>query len=244
MNLAVKSPAGPTRPRTPALLPTPERDGAPDALRAQGAQHEAEEPLPPATSGYQKSQASSPSAAPKSPSLSWRTQIWPRKQLGGQVHTSEVFGCGEDDGQGFIYTALVEGDQLSERWAGLAEPQRLSVCEQLGAMVKAWRCLKPGSSQHHIGHVQPSQGPFHGQDAVQEFQDGCGIELDSSSIATVFTHADLHPLSIILSPEPEAKVSAIIDWARSGWNPDYWEFCKAHHVRRYSDSFGEDLQEE
>lgn len=31
----------------------------------------------------------------------------------------------------------------------LAELQQLSVCEQLGAMVKAWRCLKPDTGRHY-----------------------------------------------------------------------------------------------
>ncbi|KAF1968064.1 kinase-like protein [Bimuria novae-zelandiae CBS 107.79] len=43
----------------------------------------------------------------------------------------------------------------------------------------------------------------------------------------VFTHADLHPSNIMVSPDGSGKVLAIIDWHQSGWYPDYWEYCKA-----------------
>lgn len=48
---------------------------------------------------------------------------------------------------------------------------------------------------------------------------------DNASIK--FTHADLHPTNIMLTPEGETpRVVTIIDWHQSGWYPDYWEFCK------------------
>jgi aminoglycoside phosphotransferase (APT) family kinase protein len=45
--------------------------------------------------------------------------------------------------------------------------------------------------------------------------------------AVVFTHADLHPSNILVSESSPCRVIAWIDWAQSGWYPDYWEFCKA-----------------
>ncbi|KAI9163543.1 hypothetical protein HJFPF1_05160 [Paramyrothecium foliicola] len=43
----------------------------------------------------------------------------------------------------------------------------------------------------------------------------------------VFTHADLHPSNIMVSRESPCAVIAIVDWAQSGWYPDYWEYCKS-----------------
>ncbi|EHA49219.1 hypothetical protein MGG_17482, partial [Pyricularia oryzae 70-15] len=108
------------------------------------------------------------------------------------------------------------------------ELQQLSVCEQLGAMVKVWRCLIPDTAPVNTGGVcnrpvnkilrlHPAlAGPFHEQNAVQEFQNGCGVKLDSSLMVAFFTRANLHPLNIILSPEPYGRVTAIINWAQSG----------------------------
>jgi hypothetical protein len=45
--------------------------------------------------------------------------------------------------------------------------------------------------------------------------------------AVVFTHADLHPSNILVSGSSQCRGIALIDWAQSGWYPDYWEFRKA-----------------
>ena len=41
---------------------------------------------------------------------------------------------------------------------------------------------------------------------------------------TVFTHGDLNPSNILVR---EGEVVAIIDWAFSGWYPEYWEYTSA-----------------
>ncbi len=48
-------------------------------------------------------------------------------------------------------------------------------------------------------------------------------------VPIVFTHADLHPSNIILSPNKEtgSRVATVVDWQQSGWYPAYWEYCKA-----------------
>lgn len=58
--------------------------------------------------------------------------------------------------------------------------------------------------------------------------------------ACVMTHADLHPRNIIIQllpasendpsqdlTEKQISVVAVIDWDKSGWYPEYWEFIKA-----------------
>ncbi|KAG6809558.1 hypothetical protein H0H92_015816 [Tricholoma furcatifolium] len=47
---------------------------------------------------------------------------------------------------------------------------------------------------------------------------------DTSSIR--FTHTDLSPMNIIVSPTT-TEVMGIIDWQESGWYPEYWEYVKA-----------------
>ena len=51
---------------------------------------------------------------------------------------------------------------------------------------------------------------------------------DDSNI--VFTHSDLHPSNILVSPEKPRSIVSILDWQQSGWYPDYWEFCKAEYT--------------
>jgi aminoglycoside phosphotransferase (APT) family kinase protein len=51
-------------------------------------------------------------------------------------------------------------------------------------------------------------------------------EVHTAPYQTHFTHADLAPRNIIVR---HGRVVAIIDWAFSGWYPEYWEFTKAHY---------------
>jgi hypothetical protein len=44
--------------------------------------------------------------------------------------------------------------------------------------------------------------------------------------AVVFTHADLNPRNIMVTQLSPHCVTALIDWAESGWYPAYWEFFK------------------
>jgi thiamine kinase-like enzyme len=51
-----------------------------------------------------------------------------------------------------------------------------------------------------------------------------------------FTHADLNPRNIIVSPVNPSRV-VIVDWQQSGWYPDYWEYCKALYATSYKDEW-------
>lgn len=57
------------------------------------------------------------------------------------------------------------------------------------------------------------------------------------SCAIKFTHGDLHPSNILVSPEGTgpARIVAIIDWHQSGWFPAYWEYCKAVYCVYYEE---------
>lgn len=48
---------------------------------------------------------------------------------------------------------------------------------------------------------------------------------DSGTIK--LTHGDLHQGNIMISTTSPPRVLAVIDWAHSGWYPEYWEYCKA-----------------
>ncbi|POR33125.1 Uncharacterized protein TPAR_06647 [Tolypocladium paradoxum] len=184
------------------------------------------------------------------------TQIMVREKLQGQVTVPEVFGWTEDGGQRFIYMSLIEGSTLHERWEDMSEAERGAVCEELRCAVKAWRTLEQDKHDRYIGSLnkQPLNdifvadypqlaGPFQGANAVQQFQDACGIEI-SGDVPIVFTHDDLLAPNILLTPGPNPKVAAIIDWGQAGWYPAYWEYCKVRRVRMHPSCFSFAAQEE
>ncbi|TQB69519.1 hypothetical protein MPDQ_001730, partial [Monascus purpureus] len=157
-----------------------------------------------------------------------QTQIMICKHLKGQVPVPEVFGWTEDGGQVFIYMSLIEGETLQERWGDMNENERRFVCEELKCMVKAWRSLEQDRHDHYVGSLgrQPLNeifllshpnitGPFQGANAVQQFQDACGIKINGEA-PIVFTHDDLVPPNILLSSGPNPRVAAIIDWGQAG----------------------------
>ncbi|KAJ5289505.1 uncharacterized protein N7443_009758 [Penicillium atrosanguineum] len=184
------------------------------------------------------------------------TQNMGYKQLKGKVPVPEVFGWTENGGQVFIYMSLIRGEPLEQRWGALNDEERNAVCKELNDMAKAWISLEKPDQTLYVGGLdnQPLNdiflsshrdlaGPFHGADAVQKFQNGCDIEIDGE-VPVVFTHDDLVPPNILLSPGTNPVVAAIIDWGQAGWYPAYWEYCKAHHVRPNPEYFDEDLDEE
>ncbi|KAK1640656.1 phosphotransferase enzyme family protein [Colletotrichum phormii] len=188
--------------------------------------------------------------------LEAQTQKMVHEQLQGKVPVPEIFGWTEDGGQRFIYMSLIEGATLQERWCDMNEDEKRAVCEELQEMVKALRALEQDSHDRFIGSLgkQPLneiflashpdlRGPFVGSNAVQQFQDACGIEIDSEA-PIVLTHDDLVPPNVVLSLGLNPKVAAIIDWGQAGWLPAYWEYCKARRVRLNPKFFSDAAQEE
>lgn len=110
------------------------------------------------------------------------------------------------------------------------------------------KCLLGGLDDQPLNDIflaghQELAGPFHGTDAVQKLQDGCDIEINGE-VPVVFTHADLVPPNILLSPGPNPVVAAVLDWGQAGWYPAYWEYCKARRVRPNPEYSDEELDEE
>ncbi|OQE31056.1 hypothetical protein PENFLA_c002G09407 [Penicillium flavigenum] len=141
------------------------------------------------------------------------------------------------------------------------EDERLAVCDELKQIVKVWRVLPQGEQNSSIGMQfrkatvneatvnggfpqvpSGSRWPFQGANAIRQFQDSCGVEINSD-VPIVFTHNDLVPPNILLSPGPNPKVAAIIDFGQAGWYPAYWEYCKARRVRVDPEHFSDATQE-
>ncbi|KAK0714409.1 kinase-like domain-containing protein [Apiosordaria backusii] len=170
------------------------------------------------------------------------TQRYVYRRLQGLVPVPQVLGWAEDDHQGFIYMSLIDAPTLAERWNGLSESERHSICHELHELVQRWRELEQDPEEVYIGAVgkrplndilikdkSDLYGPWVGSDAVRIFQEACYIDLDDDA-PIVFTHGDLVPCNILVTEGENPKVAAIIDWAQAGWYPSYWEWCKAKWV--------------
>ncbi|GAQ10346.1 hypothetical protein ALT_7667 [Aspergillus lentulus] len=185
-----------------------------------------------------------------------QTQIMLREQLQNRVPVPEIFGWAQDAEQTFLYMSFIEGEMLMERWGGLNKDERRAICEELGRFVKMIRSLEQDRHAPYIGSLgrQPLNdiflkdypdlaGPFQGTTAIEQFHNTCGINI-SSEVPIVFTHNDLLPPNIIISPGRDPKVAAIIDWGQAGWYPAYWEYCKARWItlnpRLFNVAFQED----
>ncbi|OHE99946.1 phosphotransferase enzyme family protein [Colletotrichum orchidophilum] len=123
-----------------------------------------------------------------------------------------------------LYISLIEGVTLQERWCNKNEDERRAICKELKKMAKAlraleqdkhdrffWRLGKQLLNDIFLAYRPDLRGPFVGLNAVQQFQDACGIEIDSE-VPIVFTHDDLVLPNVILSLGRNPKVAAIIDW--------------------------------
>ncbi|EAL89363.1 aminoglycoside phosphotransferase family protein [Aspergillus fumigatus Af293] len=173
--------------------------------------------------------------------------------LQNRVPVPEVFGWAEDANQIFLYMQFIEGETLIARWGSLDEDERRAICEELRGYLKMIRSLEQDLYIGSLGNRPLNDiflknhpdlvGPFLGKNAVKQFHSSCGIEI-SCKTHVVFTHNDLLPPNIIISPGQSPKVAAIVDWAQAGWYPAYWEYCKAWWVRvnptHFNDAFQED----
>ncbi|KAF4823484.1 hypothetical protein CGCTS75_v010321 [Colletotrichum tropicale] len=167
-----------------------------------------------------------------------------REKLQGKVPVPEVFGWVNDGEQGFMYMFLVEGDTLEERWSEMAEDERLDVCKELRVMVnarRAWKKMRVKGSHLKqplndiiLRDYPESSGPFEGPDAIEKFHTTCGIKIDNKK-EVLFTHADLLPSNIMLTPGLLPRVAAINDWEQTGWYPEYWEYCKVKRMNQFSE---------
>ncbi|RHZ71791.1 hypothetical protein CDV55_105462 [Aspergillus turcosus] len=185
-----------------------------------------------------------------------QTQIMLREQFQNRVPVPEVFGWAEDARQIFVYMQFIEGGTLMERYGGLNEDEKRAISEELGRYMKMIRSLKQDLDVPYIGSLgkQPLNdiflkdypklvGPFQGTNAVEQFHNTTGIEI-SSEVPIVFTHNDLLPSNIMITPGRNPKVAAIIDWAQAGWYPAYWEYCKARWINLLPNLFKVALKED
>ncbi|KAF1911494.1 kinase-like domain-containing protein [Ampelomyces quisqualis] len=131
----------------------------------------------------------------------------------------------------------------------LSVDQKKAIVDELAGFVRQLRELQP----LHKGNVASADsgscldyrigtrpvGPFLNHEEFHAFLRGnipledCRqvygeqvLQCHSHHYRTCFTHSDLTQRNIIVD---EGRIVAIVDWAFSGWYPEYWEYTKEHY---------------
>lgn len=156
----------------------------------------------------------------------------------------------------YIIQEFIDCPVLEDVWHRLSEEDQLSSMKELKGYLDQLRALPPPDPQRvqaidggvcideRINHGE--WGPFA---THREFQQrfGYGIiendpkknpeapeplaKLRGRMWRTVLTHGDLGPHNILWNVK-EKHIAAIIDWERSGWLPEYWEYCRSGSYAR------------
>lgn len=174
------------------------------------------------------------------------------RHLRQSVPVPQVLGWSQVGDQTFLYLELIEGDTLASRWDDLRDSEKATICTQLRDMISSWRrIVKPPGSAVPLSQIgdQPLMDimfsdaghypavPFESVSSFHDFfakllnrvpsRDGfeelAGLNDD---IPVVFTHGDLNQHNIPISKpgDGDLRITGIIDWHRSGWYPEPWEF--------------------
>ncbi|CAI0653049.1 unnamed protein product [Colletotrichum noveboracense] len=122
----------------------------------------------------------------------------------------------------------------SERYLASSIPflQKAQRTESDLALIYKGSHLKQPLNDIILRDYPENSGPFEGPDAIEKFHTTCGIGTNDKR-DIVFTHADLLPSNIMLTPGPLPRVAAIIDWEQVGWYPEYWEYCKVKRMDQF-----------
>jgi hypothetical protein len=163
-----------------------------------------------------------------------------------KIHRTYIY-----HGKLFIELEYIKGQDLGCAWRQdlLFADQKKAIIDELAGYVSQLRNLQPPQTgivasaesnsclDYRIG--TRLVGPFPNHEEFHTFLRGhipledCRkvygqqvFQCHSRHYRTCFSHSDLAQRSIIVD---DGKIVAIIDWAFSGWYPEYWEFTKAHY---------------
>jgi len=158
----------------------------------------------------------------------------------------------------YMVMRKMPGKELRHAWHTMSSTERESILNELRQYMDQLRSFK-SSRPGVVGSVTYGRlndkrvevdgfGPYNSVSDFQE-QAGCNYVLqkkladaeddESRRLAEVlrartwdtrFTHADLNSANTLVH---RGKISAIIDWERSGWFPEYYEYTSAYFSNLY-----------
>ncbi|EPS41439.1 hypothetical protein H072_4673 [Dactylellina haptotyla CBS 200.50] len=188
--------------------------------------------------------------------------------LKGEIPAPEIYGWRTEGNQVFLYLEYITENQLEEVHHELGTESRSKINSQIRSIKTALLRLRQNPTQEFLGSIggqplpdtacedddnlagpPPSVAAFHcwlTDRALKRFPDPEPTkplrEMLPDNVPIVFSHCDLHPKNILVSPAEPSKIVAIVDWHQSGWYPSYWERCKAEWGN-YGDWIVENLPE-
>ena len=152
----------------------------------------------------------------------------------------------------YMFMSYIPGPTLDSVWSKLSDQQKVSIANELNAILLKLRELKMPTDALLGGvggegckdtrrHTRISQKPIR---SVSDFQDfifsnptfGSSVYIglirsmsQSHAPKICFTHADLRPANIVVKTDQQGNysISSILDWEMAGFYPDYWESVKA-----------------
>ena len=175
------------------------------------------------------------------------------EQYGSLIPAPKPLGMMTVGRHAYLFMSYVEGDNLEKVWSELNENQKDLLQRQLNVIFGNLRALSRPKSCFLGGvlgeackdarrRTRTSQKIIHNTAEFEDFvfaNPSFGspvwisflrkmLQRDNLSDG-VFTHGDLRPANIMVALDPDGsyKISGIIDWERSGFYPDYWDFVKA-----------------
>lgn len=170
------------------------------------------------------------------------------------IPVPQVFDVFSVNGVVHILQEFINAPVLEDVWHKLSPEQQRSSMVQLKDCLNQLRALEPphpervqgidgsGCLDDRLEHGE--WGPFDNHEAFHRFLGLDAMRMDperyplvqeSLSITqgrrykTVFAHGDLGPHNILW----KSGRIFIIDWERSGWFPEYWDYTRAYAARGY-----------
>jgi aminoglycoside phosphotransferase len=169
------------------------------------------------------------------------------------VPVPEVLSKGFNPGHEYIEMTLIPGFPLNERWDGLDEKAKESICHQTWDLISKIRDIKPPSELQGLGLFQClADGSPSRDKLLEDLQEPARPLMSDSELrvriyerylhfggrrymdqlpdmlprasSSVFTHADIAPGNIMI--DDYNKITGILDWEWAGWYPDYWEYAQ------------------
>ena len=151
----------------------------------------------------------------------------------------------------------IEGVELGVIWKTMPEQRRLEVLDELRSYVNQLRQLVPphpgaieavdGTSIYDpwlrtigpydnimplheslgLHYIREHRKPTDRYDEFEGAVERCYLRGVNREYSTRFTHGDLAPRNVLISPKTY-RIAAVIDWQSSGWLPEYWEYTQTY----------------
>jgi aminoglycoside phosphotransferase (APT) family kinase protein len=163
----------------------------------------------------------------------------------------QPLGSVTSNGTTFIFMTFIKGSSLQELWPSLSADLKMSVCDQLNAILLNLRSLPLSSTQLGGGapprckdvrrSVRFSTDPINNEAEFNDFLlsttqpriarsfvEFIRTKCLHSHHRIVMTHGDLHPRNILAElHDGNITIKGIVDWETGGSYPEYWEYVKS-----------------